>query len=111
MIGNHIWSLHHISQQDFNMSLFKERAVNARKLISLENTILALKKELASFKQGSSDSSKVEALEAENLALREELASLKKQLAEASAPPATPKRRGRRKTQKAEVSDEQASEG
>lgn len=94
------------------MSLFKERAVNARKLISLENTILSLKKQLAEFKTVSSDCAdraEITTLKEENDALKAEILSLKEELSAAKAPPA-PKRRGRRKAQKAEVSDEQKSE-
>ena len=112
MTGNPTYSLLHTSLQDFNMSLFKERAVNARKLISLENTILSLKKQIAELKTSSpdcsdcADCSEATSLKEENDALKAELTTLKEKLAALEAPPA-PKRRGRRKAQKAEVSDEQ----
>ena len=91
------------------MSLFKERAVNARKLISLENTILSLKKQILELKGGCSDCSdcaEYPILKEENIALKLEIDSLKEELSVAKAP----KRRGRRKAQKTEVSDEQKSE-
>lgn len=87
------------------MSLFKERAVNAKKLISLNNTILALKKELASIKQNS-DSSRIVELEAQNKLLQEEVALLKAELetlrTEQEKPPVK-RRPGRRKAQKKET--------
>ena len=91
------------------MSLFKERAVNARKLISLENTILSLKKQISELRGQSSDSKDAEELallREQNEALKLEIDSLKEELSVAKAP----KRRGRRKAQKTEVSDEQKSE-
>ena len=90
------------------MSLFKERAVNARKLISLENTILSLKKQILEIKGGATDCPDYDLLKEENAALKLEITSLKERLAATEAPPA-PKRRGRRKAQKTEVSDEQKS--
>ena len=112
MTGNPTYFSLHISLQDFNMSLFKERAVNARKLISLENTILSLRKQILELKGQPADLKAVEELaflRQENDALKAEVASLKEELSAAKAPPA-PKRRGRRKTPKAEVSNEQKSE-
>ena len=90
------------------MSLFKERAVNARKLISLENTILSLKKQILEIKSGAIDCPDCDILKEENAALKLEIVSLKEGLAAAETLPA-PKRRGRKKAQKTEVSDEQES--
>lgn len=77
------------------MSLFKERSVNAKKVISLENTILALKKQLQESKssdhlvQISKLKEELSALRAENLSLREECELLKQKPA--------PKKRGPKK--------------
>ena len=91
------------------MSLFKERAVNAKKLVSLENTILSLKKQILEIKSGAIDCPDCDILKEENAALKEEIISLREKLSATEAPP-SPKRRGRKKAQKTEVSDEQKSE-
>jgi len=87
------------------MSLFKERAVNAKKLISLNNTILALKKELASIKQNS-DSSRIVELEAQNQLLQEEVDLLKAELESLrkdQEKQPVKRKPGRKKSQKKEV--------
>ena len=78
------------------MSLFKERAVNAKKLISLENTIIALKKQIATLSNASEEFQKLRAAIG---ILEQENADLKKQLS--SLPQEQPKKRpGRRKATK-----------
>lgn len=79
------------------MSLFKERAVNAKKLISLENTIIALKKQLASL---SNSSDELEKLQAAIEILKKENSDLKMQLEAATAKQQPKKRPGRKKASK-----------
>lgn len=79
------------------MSLFKERAVNAKKLISLENTIIALKKQLASLSNSSDELKKLQ--DTIDL-LKKENSDLKKQLEAASVKEEPKKRPGRRKASK-----------
>lgn len=79
------------------MSLFKERAVNAKKLISLENTIIALKKQLASLSNSSDELKKLQ--DTIDL-LKKENSDLKKQLEAASAKETPKKRPGRKKASK-----------
>jgi hypothetical protein len=74
------------------MSLFKERAVNARKLINLENTITALKKQLAA---SSSPSLELEQLKQQVNELKLQNNELRKELTALSVPK---KRPGRKKT-------------
>ena len=103
MIGTRTFHLLHISLQDFNMSLFKERAVNAKKLISLENTIIALNKQLQQAREMMSQAKDMSTSEEEVQALRDENAKLKEELEKlkASAQPVEkkPARRGRKKAQ------------
>lgn len=92
------------------MSLFKERSVNAKKLISLENTISALKRELASLKDGF-DKSQLVDLQKENEELRKKISLLEEELAAtAQAPvskPSTVKRKtGRKKTSSKDAPNE-----
>ena len=83
------------------MSLFKERAVNAKKLISLENTITTLKNQLASLKNSSSELSKLQ--EAISI-LKEENEALKLELEKASQKALPKKKPGRKKSVSKEAS-------
>jgi|13_taG_2_1085334.scaffolds.fasta_scaffold00160_25 regulator of replication initiation timing len=62
------------------MSLFKERSINAKKLISLENTITALKNQITLLKGSSSQLLQLQeiisTLQEENKALKTELEKL-----------------------------------
>lgn len=73
------------------MSLFKERSVNAKKLINLENTILSLKKQLSEAnnmltvaKNLASSEEEILRITEENKALKAEVILLKKMLEEVS---------------------------
>ena len=77
------------------MSLFKERSANAKKLISLENTIIALKKQIQEMKSPEVDTSKWVSKK-DHDALLSELEVLKAELAELKKKPA-PKKRGPKK--------------
>lgn len=85
------------------MSLFKERAVNAKKLISLENTIIALKKQLASLSNSSDELKKLQ--DTIDL-LKKENSDLKKQLEAASVKEEPKKRPGRRKASKSSTQED-----
>ena len=77
------------------MSLFKERSANAKKLISLENTIIALKKQIQEMKSPKVDTSEWVSKK-DHDALLSELEVLKAELAELKKKPA-PKKRGPKK--------------
>ena len=90
------------------MSLFKERSANSRKVISLENTIIALKKEIIQLRESKGPQQPQEPMVSQELfdSLKLELEQAQVRIAELEEAAAQPKKRSYKKRAKTDYQDE-----
>jgi len=96
------------------MSLFKERSANSRKVISLENTIIALKKEIIQLRESKGSQKPQEPQEpmvSQELfdSVKLELEQAQVRIAELEETAAQPKKRSYKKRSKKDLQDETQS--
>lgn len=93
------------------MSLFKERSANSRKLISLENTIIALKKEIMQLRESKSHQQPQEPVVSQELfdSLKLELHAAQARIADLEEAASQSTKRSYKKRSKKDSQDETQS--